>query len=339
MNKTALSALTAAFLASAAAALPVATPQVAERIAVPDGGWDLLAVDPRSYRLLIARSDGVTAINLVDGKVIPRFVAGSRLHAVVPIPGTPLGLATAGGTNTAIIFELGSGKVLREIETGANPDAAIYEPRSKTVWVMNAKDGTISVIDAPAGKVVATVRVGGALELPVIDGRGHLFVNVEDKNEIVEIEVASRRVMNHIALPGCDGPTGLAYAADGVLISACGNGVAKLVRAFDGKLLGEIAIGPRPDGAFVDPARHRAYIPSGGDGTLAILDTSGPLPRKVATVQTQRGARTGAVDLLSGRVYLPAARYEPAAAPGQRPKMVPGSVEILVVQPGNRITG
>ncbi|HMC91681.1 MAG TPA: hypothetical protein VKI45_04390, partial [Allosphingosinicella sp.] len=140
----------------------------------------------------------------------------------------------------------------------------------------------------------------------------------------------------HIPLPGCDGPTGLAYAADGVLISACGNGVAKLVRASDGKVVGDIAIGPRPDGAFVDPARHRAYIPSGGDGTLAILDTSGPLPRKVAAVETQRGARTGAVDLESGRVYLPAARYEAAAA-GQRPKMVSGSVQILVVQPGNRL--
>jgi DNA-binding beta-propeller fold protein YncE len=177
------------------------------------------------------------------------------------------------------------------------------------------------------------------LELPALDGHGHLFVNVEDKNEIAELSLSTRKVLRRIALPGCDGPTGLAYAEDGVLISACGNGVAKLVRASDGKVLGEIAIGPRPDGAFVDPGRRRAYIPSGGDGTLAILDTSGPLPRKVATVQTQRGARTGAVDPESGRVYLPAARYEAPAAAGQRPKMVPGSVEILVVQPGNRITG
>jgi DNA-binding beta-propeller fold protein YncE len=336
MRNIVAAALAATFLSAAAAALPVSTPQVAERIAVPDGGWDLLTVDQKARRVLIARTDGVTAIDLTDGKVTPRLVAGSRLHAVVPIPGSGLALATAGGTNSAIVFDVRTGAVRGEVKTGANPDAAIYEPSSRTVWVMNARDGSITIVDPRAVKAVGTIAVGGALELPALDGHGHLFVNVEDKNEIVEIGVASRKVMKHIALSGCDGPTGLAYAADGVLISACGNGVAKLVRASDGKLLADIAIGPRPDGAFVDPGRRRAYIPSGGDGTLAILDTSGPLPRKIATVQTQRGARTGAVDLGSGRIYLPAARYEPPAAAGQRPKMVPGSVEILVVQSGNR---
>ena len=333
-------ALAAALLAPAAAATaaapPVATPQVAERIAVPDGGWDLLAVDPGSRRLFVARTDGVTAVDLADGKVTGRLVGGSRLHDVVPIPGSGLAVATAGGTNSAILFETRTGKVRSEIKTGAKPDAAIYEPASRTVWVMNAGDGSISIVDPRTAKVAASVAVGGSLELPALDGRGHLFVNVEDKNEIVEIGVATRKVIRRIALPGCDGPTGLAYAADGILVSACGNGVAKLVRASDGKVAGEIAIGPHPDGAFADPGRKRVYIPSGGDGTLAILDTSGALPVKVATVQTQRGARTGAVDVETGRVYLPAARYEPAAA-GERPKLVPGSVEILVVQPGNRL--
>jgi YVTN family beta-propeller protein len=338
MRKFLLAAL-AALAPAAAAALPVTTPQVAERIAIPDGGWDLLAVDPRSHRLLVARTDGVTAIGLADGKVTPQLIAGKRLHAVVPIPGTGLALATAGGTDSAILFEAATGKVRGEVKTGANPDAAIYEPASRTVWVMNAKEGSISIVDPRAAKVVATVPVGGALELPALDGHGHVFVNVEDRNEVAELDVATRKVVRRIPLPGCDGPTGLAYATDGVLVSACGNGVAKLVRASDGAVVGEIAIGPRPDGAFADPGRRRVYIPSGGDGTLAILDTSGPLPRKVATVATQRGARTGAVDLESGRVYLPAARYEAAAAPGQRPRVVPGSVEILVVQPGSRIEG
>lgn len=337
--KTFLLAALAAATPALAAAAPVSTPQVAERIGVPDGGWDLLAVDAEAHRLLVARTDGVTAIDLADGKVTPRLIAGSRFHAVVPVPGTGLAVATAGGTDSAIVFETATGKVRGEVKTGGNPDAAIYEPASRTVWVMTPKDGGITIVDPRAAKAVGTIAVGGSLELPALDGHGHLFVNVEDKNEIVEIGIAGRKVIRHIALPGCDGPTGLAYAADGVLIAACGNGVAKLVRAADGKALGDIAIGPRPDGAFVDPGRRRAYIPSGGDGTLAILDTSGPLPRKVATVQTQRGARTGAVDLESGRVYLPAARYEAPAAAGQRPKLVPGSVEILVVQPGNRITG
>jgi YVTN family beta-propeller protein len=324
----------AALSSTTAAAAHLSTPQLAQRIAVSDGGWDLLTVDRESRRVLIARTDGVTAIDLATGKVTPQLVRGARLHAVVPIPHTGLALATAGGTNSAILFETGSGKQRAEVKTGANPDAAIYEPGSRTVWVMNAKDGSISIVDPSAAKVVATIPVGGSLEMPALDGRGHLFVNVEDKNEIVEISVATRKVMRRIALTGCDGPTGLAFAPSGVLISACANGVAKLVRASDGKLLRDVPIGRGADGAFVDAARHRGYIPAGGDGTLAVLDTSGPLPRKIATVATQRGARTGAVDPDTGRVYLPAARYAPGEA-GQRPKIVAGSVEILVVQSAN----
>jgi DNA-binding beta-propeller fold protein YncE len=96
-------------------------------------------------------------------------------------------------------------------------------------------------------------------------------------------------------------------------------------------MLGEIAIGPRPDGAFYDPGKRRVYIPSGGDGTLTVIDTTGRLPRFAAKIPTQQSARTGAVDSATGRIYLPAARFGPPAAPGERPKMQPGSFEILVV--------
>jgi YVTN family beta-propeller protein len=329
-----LLACAVAALAPAAQALPKAPAMaVIERIPGPDGGWDLLGVDSAHRRLLVARTDGVMAVDLADGRVIPGFVPGERLHAAFAIPGSSLGVATSGPANTAILFDTATGAVKARIPTGANPDAAIYDPAGRAVWVMNAKDGTATVIDPARARVLATVAIGGGLELPALDGRGHLFVNVEDRNEIVEVGLDRRNVVRHIPLPGCDGPTGLTYVSPGILISACANGVAKLVRASDGQVVGEIAIGPRPDGAFADPARHRAYIPSGGEGTLTVIDTSGRLPRALAKVPTQTGARTGAVDPATGRVYLPAARYAPPPAPGQRPKMVPGSFEILVVGP------
>jgi DNA-binding beta-propeller fold protein YncE len=315
-----------------AAAAPAGPPiKVVQRIAGPDGGWDLLSVDPAHHRLLVARTDGVMAVDLRTGAVTPKFVPGARLHAAFAIPGTRLGIATSGQSNSAILFDSATGAVTAQVPTGANPDAAIYDPASKTVWVMNARDGTATIVDPAAAKAVGTVAIGGGLELPALDGHGHLFVNVEDKNEIAEIDLARRSVIRHIALPGCDGPTGLAYLPSGILVSACANGVAKLVRAATGAVAGEIAIGPRPDGAFADPARHRAYIPSGGDGTLAVIDTAPPLPRLIARIPTQAGARTGAVDAATGRVYLPTARFQPAAAAGQRPRAVPGSFEILVV--------
>jgi DNA-binding beta-propeller fold protein YncE len=321
-------ALLALPLGGAAPAKPLG---IVQRIAGPDGGWDLLSVDANHRRLLVARSDGVMAVDLATGAVTPRFVPGARLHAVLAVPGSGLGLATSGQADAAILFDTGSGAVRAEVPTGANPDAAIYDPASRLVWVMNAKDGTASVIDPRAAKVVATVMIGGGLELPALDGRGHLFVNVEDKNELAEIDLKTRRVMRRIALTGCDSPTGLAYLPSGYLLSACANKVATLVRASTGKLEGTLAIGARPDGAFYDPVRRRAYVPAGGEGNLTVIDARGPRPRVVATVPTQTGARTGAVDPATGRVYRPTARFGPPAAPGQRGKMVPGSFEILVI--------
>lgn len=321
-------ALTSAFLI---AANGPALPHVAQRISGPDGGWDLLNVDPGSGKLFVARSGGVMAVDIASGKVTPEVVAGNRLHTVVPVPGMHLALATAGGTNSAILFDTGTGQVKTEIKVGAKPDAAIYEPASRTVWVMNAGDGSISVVDPAAAKVVATVPVGGSLELPALDGKGHLFVNVEDKNELVEVDLAKHAVMKHLPLAGCDGPTGLAYAPDGLLFSACANGVAKVTRASDGKAGADIAVGPRPDGAAFDPVHKRVLIPSGGDGTLTVIDASTAVPHKIGTVPTEKGARTIAVDPRTGTAYLPAAKYA-AAQPGERPKAVPGSFEILVVR-------
>ncbi|MEA3039382.1 MAG: hypothetical protein QOE79_1895 [Sphingomonadales bacterium] len=304
---------------------------IVERIAGPDGGWDLLSVDADNHRLLVARSDGVMAVDLATGAVTPRLVPGARLHAVLAVPGSGIGLATSGQANAAILFDTASGAVRAQVPTGANPDAAIYDPASRDVWVMNARDGTASVIDPRAAKVVATVTIGGGLELPALDGRGHLFVNVEDKNQLAEIDLKTRTVIRRVALAGCDGPTGLAYLPSGFLLSACANKVATLVRATTGKLEATLAIGARPDGAFYDPVRRRAYVPAGGDGNLTVIDARGARPRVIATVPTQTGARTGTVDPATGRVYLPTARFDPPTAPGQRPKMVPGSFEVLVV--------
>lgn len=308
----------------------VAVPQVVSRIALPDGGWDILTVDPQTHRVLIGRSDGVESVDTRTGAVWPRFVPGANFHSVTVVPGRHLAVAseTAG---IAVVFDPSTGQVKGTVKTDADADATIYEPRSRTVWVMNGDSGTITIVDPATTRAVGAVSVGGALEFPALDGRGHLFVNVEDRAELAEIDLASRKLIRRVPLTGCESPTGLAYLNAGVLLSACGNGVAKLTSARTLKPLGDIAIGPHPDGAFADAARNRAYIPSGGDGTLAVLDTSGALPRKIATVRTEVGARTGAVDPSTGTVYLPAAKYGPPVTGQKRRSVLPGTVELLVV--------
>jgi DNA-binding beta-propeller fold protein YncE len=313
------------------AAAPPAVPQVTSRIPLHDGGWDILTVDPATSRVLIGRSDGVDAVDTRTSAVTPRLISGARFHSVTVVPGSRLAVATE-KAGTAIVFDPSTGKVKGEVKTDPDADAAIYEPATHSVWVMNGDSGTISIVDPVGVRATGKVSVGGSLEFPALDDHGHLFVNVEDKNELAEIDIARRSVIRRVALAGCEKPTGLAYLSSGVLLSACANGVAKITRATDGKDMGDIAIGPRPDGAFADETRHRAYIPSGGDGTLSVIDTSGPLPRKIATVQTQVGARTGAVDPTTGVVYLPAAKFGAPPASGGRPEMVLGTVELLVVR-------
>jgi len=305
--------------------------QVVQRIALHDGGWDILTVDPETHKVFVSRSDGVDAIDTRTGAVTPDLIKGTRFHGVSAVPGTDIAVATE-AAGTAVVFNRLTGKVTAEVKTDPDADATIYEPRTRDVWVMNGDSGTISVVDPRAGAEVGKINLGSGLEFAALDGRGHLFVNLSDKGELAEVDIAGRKVTRTVPLTGCQHPTGLTYVSPGVLISACANGVAKMVRASDLKILGDIPIGPRPDGAFADPARHRAYIPSGGDGTLAVIDTSGPLPRKFATVQTEVGARTGAVDPATGAVYLMGAKFGPPPAEGGRPALVPGSVELLVVK-------
>lgn len=326
--KSLVLALSAAFLVAAS---PPTGPSIVQRIPLKDGGWDILTVDPEMHRVLIGRSDGVDAVDTRTNAVTPHLISGTRFHGVTAVPRSDLAVATE-ASGSAIVFNRLTGKVTAEVKTDPDADATIYEPATHTVWVMNGDSGTISIIDPGEGKAVGNISIGSGLEFAAIGGRGHLFVNLSDKGQLAEVDIARKSVIRTAPLDGCQHPTGLAYVQPGVLISACANGIAKLTRATDLRPLGAIPIGPRPDGAFADEARHRAYVPSGGDGTLAVIDTSGPLPRKVATVQTEVGARTGTVDPSTGVVYLVGAKFGAPPAGGGRPPVVPGSVELLVIR-------
>ena len=328
--------VTAMLLAGPGSAAP-ASPQIVRRIPLHDGGWDLLTVDPAAHRVLIARSDGVDAVDTQTGAVTPRLISGTRFHGVIIVPATELAVATE-AAGTAVIFNRLTGKVTAEVKTDPDADALLYEPKSKRVWVMNGDSGSITIIDPLDGRVFEKIELKSPLEFAAADDSRHVFVNLSDEGKLAKIAI-DRRIpdmpndrISGVTLTGCQHPTGLAYVQPGILISACANGIAKLIRASDLKLLGDIPIGPRPDGAFADARRKRAYIPSGGNGTLAVIDTSGPVPRKIATVATEVGARTGTADPVSGTIYLPAAKFGPPPAGGGRPAILPGSVELLAVR-------
>jgi hypothetical protein len=325
-------ALAAAALCANAGAAP--TYAVSDRVKAPDGGWDYASFDRAHGRVLVSRSGGVTVLDVASKAVTTLAIAGGgKMHESLPLGGALL-LVTDGTANAAHLIDPASGAAVADVPTGAKPDAAVFDPASGLALVMNGKSGDVTFIDPAAHKAVAGVTVGGALEFAAVDGAGRAFVNVEDQNQIAVIDTRAHTVVGHYALPGCQGPSGLAYAPEaGVLIAACANKVAKVLSAADGRDVATLAIGAGPDAVIYDPQRQLAFIPCGRDGVLAVIAVRGPGDvAVVASVPTQVGVRTGAVDPATGTLYLPTARFQPAAG-GGKPVQVPGTFEILVVTP------
>lgn len=306
-------------------------------ISIPDGGWDYASFDAGTRQIFVARTNSVTAIDLVKDRAVRSFGAITRGHAVVRLPSGKLAV-TSGGDDSLRLFDKNGGKELASVAVGAGPDAAIFDPHTRDVIVMNAHEGSVAVVDSGASRVVRKIALKPGLEFAAVDKRGSLFVNNEDLNRIDVVKPATGSVGTPIALSGCEGPSGLAYDQQrDLLIAACANGKAAVVDARRRLLVGLLDIGRGPDAVLIDSGRRLAFIPCGRDGTLVQIDLDGAGgPRVTATIKTEIGARTGAIDTSDGAIYLPTARFMPPPAAGGRPVPVPGSVHLVVVKPGSR---
>ena len=299
------------------------------------GRWDLLAVDPVHHHLLMSRSDHVQVMDTLSGRQVGTLDATDGVHGIEIAPGLAHGYASNGRADTVTEFDLATLQRIRDIKvSGHSPDAMIYDSFSGKLFVFNAHSNNASVIDPALGKEIALIAFDGNPELAVSDGKGHVFVNIEDKGELVSIDASSMQVAQTWALQECDGPTGLAFdPAHRRLFSACQNQTMVVTDANDGHQVARIAIGEGPDGAVFDQQAQLVFIPNGKSGTLTIAHEDDPDHfRVVQTLATKPGARTIAIDPQSHRLYLPAAEY--GASPQdshKRPEMLPDSFRVLVV--------
>ncbi|MGN6278953.1 MAG: YncE family protein [Sphingomonas sp.] len=321
----------ATFLASAAVAAP-SSYKVTKQVPAPDGGWDYASVDPAGRMLYVAHGDSVMSMALADGDRVANFGTVAHAHAVVPITGRPLLLVTSGQDGTVRLFDTRTHKQLASIPVGEDPDAAIYDASMDKAAVMNAKSGTVSIIDVATRNVARTITLKPGLEFAQFGYGGKLFVNNEDENVIETADAASGTAGRTIALPGCTGPSGLGYdEKTAQLISACDNGKAAVVDARTMKLTHLIDIGAGPDAVIMDAPHRRAYIPCGRSGTLIEVALDGPQgAHGVTTITTASGARTGAIDPNTATIYLPTATST-TPPPGQHHAYQAGTFRILVV--------
>jgi hypothetical protein len=308
---------------------------VTGRIAIPDGGFDYSSFDPVHRRVYLSRTGGVLALDVDTRTVTGHLADAQHAHEVLPLSQGDLLLVTDSGSNSAHMIDAGSGKPLAEIATGQKPDGALFDPASGLAMTIDGRGGDLTLVDPASKSAVGRIAVGGGLEFGVADGAGRVFINVEDQNHIAVIDSRSRAVVARYDLKGCQGPTGLAYAAEtGLLISACANNVAKVIRASDGMDIATLAIGAGPDAVLYDAKRRLAFIPCGRDGVLVVIALASPADVSVVQrLKTLPGARSGALDPATGDLYLPTARYV-AAPGGGKPTAAPGSYIFLVVSPG-----
>jgi DNA-binding beta-propeller fold protein YncE len=332
----------AALLLTVATAVPAfaAEYKLVDRIKLPDGGWDYIVSDPEHGYIIRTRTDGADLIDFKTGKVSALKNTGNG-HMIVPVPGTTLGvLPLRMPEKTSRIFDVAADKVVADVPGGDGPDGAAYDPFSKHVFVANHNGGTVTEVDPVGAKSVAQIEVGkeGKLEFPASDGAGHVFVNIEEPGILGVIDVKAQKLTAKWKMAGCEDASGLAYTGDKtkLLIASCGNGVAKVVSAVDGKEVASIPIGKGPDSVIYDAGRQLAFIPCGRDGVLEVISVADAAKvTKVQQAPTQVTARTGALDPATGRIYLMSSLIDTAAGlnPAGRPIPKSGSFEMLVVAP------
>ena len=301
-----------------------------------EGGWDYLLSDDAAHRLYVTHGPRVEVLDTSTGKPLGAITGLKGTHGIALNPDGKTGYISDGGANVIVVFDRGTLSIKQSVAAGTNPDGIAFEPVTGTVWAFNGRSKNVSVMDAASNTIIATIALSGKPEFPQVDGKGKVFVNIEDKNEIVELDAKAKTVVRSWPLAGCESPSGMAIDREQHrLFSVCDGSKMGISNYATGRLLGLAAIGDSPDAAAFDPKSKLAFS-SNGEGSLTIVDTSKTGFPVLQTVATVKGARTMAYDTTTGRAYLSAAKYGPvpaatAAAPHPRPTALPGSFEIVVV--------
>ncbi|HYR87408.1 MAG TPA: YncE family protein [Terriglobia bacterium] len=298
-----------------------------------EGGWDYLTMDSAGRRLYVSHTNKVHVIDPDAGKVVGEIPDTQGVHGIAIASGLNRGFTSNGRGNNVTIFDLKTLKPIgTPVMTGENPDSIRFEANSGRVFTFNGRSKDSTAIDAKTGNVVGTIPLGGKPEFSVADGKGKIYVNIEDTSEVVEIDAAKAAVSKRYSLKPCDGPSGLAIdVKNRKLFSVCGNRLMAVSDPDSGKVLATPAIGQGSDGVAFDPSTGYA-ISSNGDGTLTIVHEMGGKWEVVENVATARGARTITLDEKTHNVYLPVAEPAPTPAGGGRGRgYVPDSFKILVV--------
>src|SRR5437870_8585150 len=313
-------ALAGVLLLAAVAAGADSAPRyrLAHQVSLPgDEGWDYLTLEPEGHRLFIAHGTHVLVVDTGRLAVAGRIADTPGVHGIALAPELNRGYVSAGRAGLVVVFDLKTLARLKEIKTtGENPDAIVYDAATRHVFTFNGRGRNVTAIDAGTDQVVGTLALDARPEFAVPDGRGRVYVNLEDRNSLAVLDARKLSVLSVWPIAGCEEPSGLAFDADRRhLFPVCSTRVMAVVEAASGHALGSAPIGAGVDAAAYDPGSGLAFA-SCGEGNLTVVRTGASgAPQVVQSVPTRRGARTMALDTRTHRVYLVTADFGPPPRP------------------------
>lgn len=296
------------------------------------GGWDYIAIEPTYNRLYVSHSTQVNILDKSTGDSIGVIQNTAGVHGIAFIQSINKGYTSNGRLNTVTVFDLKTNKVLSQIKTGENPDAIIFEKFSKKIITCNGRSNDLSIIDPETEKVIATIPVGGKPEAAVSDEIGKLYVNIEDKSEIVTVDMRKYAVIARWSISPGEEPTGLAIDLETRrLFSGCDK-LLIVVNADNGKIVDKLLIGEGCDGVAFDASSKYIFASCGQDGVVSVIKEESANKYSVfENITTKKSARTIAIDNKTHEIYLPAADLEKSDEINGRPKMVSGTFQVIVL--------
>ncbi len=296
-------------VATVALAAPPSGYHIIKKVPIPGaGGWDYVTIDDAARRVYVSHAAQVEVLNADTFELVGTIPNTPGVHGIAIASEFGRGFITAGKSDSVIIFDLKTLKALGEVKVGKKPDAIMYAPATKHVFAMNGDSDSTTVINAADGSLVGTIDLGGGPEFAVADGKGNVYINLEDKAETVHIDSNTLKVLHH--WPLAPGKTATALAFDPQtrrLFAGCRGGQLMVVLDADtGKVITTAPIGERVDAAAFDPATKLVFQSTGG-GTIAVfLQDSADKYTLLENIVTNPGSKTMGLDPKTHRLFVPA---------------------------------
>lgn len=295
------------------------------------GAWDYATVDPDNHHLFVSHGTAVVAIDLASGKTIGTISPTLGARGVVVVPEIGRGFIACAKTNSVVVFDLKTLAPIGQVKTDEKPDALTYDPTTQLILAFT-HNKSATVFDAKTGFVRGSIGLGGGPEFAVADGKGKIYVSLQDTNEVVQLDPGQLHWDRRWPVTSCEAATSLGIdKISRRLFVGCHNRTVVVMDADNGKVVDKLPIGPGVDGTVFDPDTHLAFVSSGGDGTATVIHENDPDHFGIVdVVKTRHSARTIALDSTTHRVYLPFAKaVEAPVKKGEEEQFEDGTFAVL----------